>query len=137
VQTPVVELAYATARPLDAVAPSETGPASIRVSDGCGNVIDCALGAPVTWKDRVTSTAAAYVTSPACEATIVQVPTATSVTLEPETVQTDVVELAKLTGRPLEALALSYTGPWSTRMSDGCANVIDCAPGAAVTANER
>jgi hypothetical protein len=95
------------------------------------------LGAPVTWNERVTSTAAVCDVSPACDATTVHVPTATSVTVEPETVQTPVVELAKLTDRPLEAVASSETGPWSTRVSAGCVNVIVCAPGAAVTWNER
>jgi hypothetical protein len=48
----------------------------------------------VTANDRVTSVAALYVELPGCEATIVQVPVVRSVTLEPETVQTAVVELA-------------------------------------------
>ena len=41
---------------------------------------------------------------------MVQVPTVTSVTLAPETVQTAVVVEAKLTGRPEDALALTVNG---------------------------
>ena len=41
---------------------------------------------------------------------MVQVPTVTSVTLAPETVQTDVVVEAKVTGRPEDALALTVNG---------------------------
>jgi hypothetical protein len=41
---------------------------------------------------------------------MVQVPTVTSVTLAPETVQTDSVVEAKLTGRPEDALALTVNG---------------------------
>jgi hypothetical protein len=41
---------------------------------------------------------------------MVQVPTVTSVTLVPETVQTAVVVEAKLTGRPEDALALTVNG---------------------------
>jgi hypothetical protein len=44
---------------------------------------------------------------------------------------------ANETVRADDALAVSATGPWSTRMSAGCANVIVCASGAAVTANDR
>jgi len=55
---------------------------------------------------------------------IEQTPVETSVTEEPETVQTFVVALEKTTGSPLDAAAESDTGPWSTRVSAGCANVI-------------
>jgi len=41
---------------------------------------------------------------------MVQVPTVTSVTLAPETVQTLVVVEAKLTARPEEAVALTVNG---------------------------
>jgi hypothetical protein len=126
-----------TERPLDADAESETGPWSTRVSAGCANVIVCACGTAVTWKVRVTSAAAAYVPLPACVAVIEQVPTETSVTLVPETVQTLVLFEVDETARPLDAEADNATGPWSTRVSDGCANVIACASGAAVTWNER
>ena len=60
---------------------------------------------------------------------MVHVPTATSVTVDPETVQTDGVELANETTRPLDADALNDTGPRSTRVSAGCANVIVCVVG--------
>jgi hypothetical protein len=116
VQTLGVELAKDTVSPLDAVAESETGPWSTRVSAGAPKVIDCEpgdgdAGTAVTWKVRVTSTAAAYVPLPACDAVSEQVPVATSVTVVPVTVQTDGVEPARLTPSPLEALAESVTGP--------------------------
>jgi len=114
----------ATARPLDEDADAETGPWSTRVSAGCANVIVCDWGAAVTWNVRVTDAAAAYVPLPACAAVIEQVPTATSVTDEPETVQMLVLFEESATPSPLEALADSDTGPWSTRVSAGCANVI-------------
>ena len=41
---------------------------------------------------------------------MVQVPTVTSVTLAPETAQTDMVVEAKVTGRPEDALALTVNG---------------------------
>ena len=47
---------------------------------------------------------------PACVAWIVQVPTATSVTVAPETVQTADVLDAKLTVRPELAVALTING---------------------------
>ena len=47
---------------------------------------------------------------PGCVALIVQVPAATSVTVEPDTVQTAVVADAKLTANPEEAVALTVNG---------------------------
>jgi hypothetical protein len=47
---------------------------------------------------------------PACVAWIVQVPTATSVTVAPDTVQTAEVVEAKLTARPDDAVALTVNG---------------------------
>ena len=47
---------------------------------------------------------------PACVAWMVQVPTATRVTVAPETVQTDGVVEAKLTVRPEDAVAVSLNG---------------------------
>jgi bifunctional DNase/RNase len=47
---------------------------------------------------------------PACDAWIVQVPTATSVTVAPDTVQTVEVVEAKLTARPDDAVALTVKG---------------------------
>ena len=65
----------------------------------------------MTWNDLLTGVAAAYVPFPACDAVIVHVPVVSSVTEEPDTVQTDVVELEKLTGKALVADADSDTGP--------------------------
>jgi hypothetical protein len=103
------------------------------VSAGWAKVIVCAT--PVTWKVRVTFAAAAYVPLPACEAVIEHVPSATSVTDDPETVQTEPLFEANATARPLDAPAESDTGPWSIWVSAGWVNVIVCACGAAVTWN--
>ena len=96
-------------------------------------MIVCESRAAVTWKVRVTDGAAAYVPLPACDAVIEQVPVATSVADEPETVHTDALFEANETARPLDAFADNTVGPWSTRVSDGCANAIVCESGAAVT----
>ena len=64
----------------------------------------------VTWKLWLTGVAAAKFALPACVAWIVQVPVATSATVEPDTVQTGVVCELKLTGRPDEADALTENG---------------------------
>ena len=64
----------------------------------------------VTWKLWFTGVAAAKLALPACVAWIMQVPVVTSVTIEPDTVQTDVVCELKLTGRPDEADALTVNG---------------------------
>src|ERR1039457_1046801 len=64
----------------------------------------------VTWKPWFTGVAAAQLGLPACVAWIVQVPTETSVTVAPDTVQTDVVCELKLTGKPELALALTANG---------------------------
>jgi hypothetical protein len=135
VQIEVLFEANETARPLDAAADSATGPWSARVSDGCVNVIVCACGAAVTWNVFVTGVAAAYDAFPACDAVIEHVPVVSSVTVVTETVQTLALFELKLTVKPLDAVAERMTGPWSTRVSAGCANVIDCACGAAVTWN--
>jgi hypothetical protein len=57
---------------------------------------------------------------------IEHVPALTSVTDEPETVQTELLFDANETARPLDAVAASATGPWSARVSEGCVNVIVC-----------
>ena len=69
----------------------------------------------VTEKLWLTEGAAAYVVSPACDARIVQVPAETSVTVAPDTVQTDSVVEVKLTTRPEDAGALIVNGglPWA------------------------
>jgi hypothetical protein len=94
------------------------------VSAGCANVIVCASGAAVTWNERATGLAAANVPLPDCDAVIVHVPAETSVTDEPVTVQTALVELVKDTPSPLDELAVSETGPWSICVSAGCAKEI-------------
>lgn len=63
-----------------------------------------------TWKLRITGVAALKLPFPACVARIEQVPGVTSVTAAPLTVQTPVVNEAKLTGNPDEAAALSWKG---------------------------
>jgi hypothetical protein len=101
VHTEGVELVYVTVRPLEAVAVNVTGPASTCVSAGTGKVIVCAAGddgaggagTAVTAKLLLTVEAAAVDALPAWSAAIVHVPTATSVTVVPPTVQTPVVEL--------------------------------------------
>ena len=52
-----------------------------------------------------------------------QVPTETSVTVVPLTVQTGVVVEAKLTVKPELAVAASVTGPLPKAMAAGCPNV--------------
>src|SRR3954463_2623855 len=93
-----VVVAKATARLLVAVAVSVTVGLLIEMSPGAEKVIVCdeptvATTTAVTWNELVTSAAGAYVASPVCEAVIVHVPAATSVTAEPETVQTEGVVL--------------------------------------------
>lgn len=68
---------------------------------------------------------------------IEHVPAATSVTEVPETVQTPELLETSVIARPLEADADREMGPWSTWMSAGCAKVIVCEIGAAVTWNDR
>ena len=53
-----------------------------------------------------------------------QVPTETSVTVVPLTVQTGVVVEEKLTARPELAVAASVTGPLPKAMAAGCPNVM-------------
>jgi hypothetical protein len=64
----------------------------------------------VTWKLWLTGVAAVQLVLPAWVAWMVQVPTETSVTVEPAAVQTAEVVEAKLTARPEEALALTGKG---------------------------
>ena len=64
----------------------------------------------VTWKLWLTAVAAAYVALPAWVAWIVQVPTATSVTVVPETLHTAVVCELKATVRPELAVAPTVDG---------------------------
>jgi len=64
----------------------------------------------VTWKLWLTGVAAAQLVLPTCVARLVQVPAATSVTVEPDTVHTAGVVEPKLTVRPEDAVALTANG---------------------------
>jgi hypothetical protein len=83
----------------------------------------------VTINRWLTEVAAAKFESPAWEAWMVQVPVATSVTVAPETVQTDVVVELKETGRPEEAVAVTVNGSEATLMLERAAKVIVWVPG--------
>src|SRR4029077_5567142 len=65
---------------------------------------------------------------------MVQVPTATSVTLAPETVQTAIEAEAKLTGRPEDALALSVNGAVPIGRSGSGANAMVWSAGCTTVA---
>ena len=71
---------------------------------------------------------------PAWVAWMVQVPTVTSVTLAPETVQTAIEAEAKLTGRPEDALALSVNGAVPIGRSGSGANAMVWAAGCTTVA---
>jgi hypothetical protein len=66
--------------------------------------------------------------SPAWSALIVQVPTVTRVTVVPETVQTLVVADVNVTARAEDAVALTVTGLWSSRLVASVAKVIVWLP---------
>src|SRR3954451_24246206 len=68
------------------------------------------MGRCATVNDRSEFGAAAHVASPACDARIVQLPAATIATSDPATVQTAGVSDAKVTPRPLDAVADTATG---------------------------
>ena len=55
---------------------------------------------------------------------MVHVPTATSVAVVPETVQTDVVVEAKVTVRPEDAVAVSVNGALPSAKSESAAKVM-------------
>ena len=109
VQTPVVREAKLTVRPEDAVA-LNVGGGAVMVWAGSELKVIVWL-ASNTEKLWLTGVAAAHCGGlPPCEAWMVQVPVATRVTVEPDTVQTAVVSEAKLTARPEEAVALTVNG---------------------------
>jgi hypothetical protein len=98
VHAPVVVLVKLTGSPELAVATRFVGGSVISRAGKVANVIVC--GASVMLNERVTEFAAAYVASPACAATRLQVPTPTTVTVPFAIVQMvtgDVVEI--VTGR--------------------------------------
>ena len=66
---------------------------------------------------------------PPCAAWMVQVPTATSVTVVPNTVQTDEVSGEKLTVKPEVAVALSGGGVAPKTWGGGVTKVMVWAPG--------
>jgi hypothetical protein len=86
--------------------------------------------------DRETLVAGAKVASPACEATTVQVPVVTSVSVAPfvpVVVQTPVVEDENDTGSPEVAVADNVLGLSAKVIGLGAAKVIVCAVPALVT----
>jgi hypothetical protein len=108
VQTGVVVEAKLTVRPEDAVAVTVNG-APPKVTPLRGpNVIVCVPAETV--KPCVTGRAAAKFALPAWLAVIEQAPTATMVTVEPDTVQTAVVVDVKETARPEDAVAVIPNG---------------------------
>ena len=105
-QTDGVVDAKLTGRPELAVALTVNGAAPYVTEARAGNVIVCE--ATVTTKICETD-ADWYCAFPSCVALMVQLPTVSRVAVEPETVQTDGVVDAKLTGSPDEAVALRLT----------------------------
>jgi hypothetical protein len=65
-----------------------------------------------------------YCWFPSCVALTVQLPTASRVAVEPETVQTDGVADAKLTGSPDEVVALKLTVPTDSAVAGIAAKLI-------------
>ena len=134
VHTLVVLDAYETVSPEEATADSITLPEAKLSSSGLAKVIVCdTLLMP---NDRVTSAAAAYVLSPDWEAVILHVPAATKVTVDPDTVHTDVVEEAYETESELDAEADKAKEPVVNNCEAGSANVIDCANPVTMTDRE-
>jgi hypothetical protein len=111
VQTDGVVEAKLTAKPEDAVAPTVNGAVPKGWFESAPKVMVWPPG--VTWKLWFTGVAAAQLELPACVAWMVQVPTATSVTVAPDTAQMESVVAAKLTARPEEAVAPSGNEPVS------------------------
>ena len=91
-------------------------------------MIVCAVGA--TLKELDTVVAAAKVPLPAWLALTLQVPTETSVSVVPLTLQTLAVVEANDTGRPDVALAASAGGAVPRVWLPGELKVMVCAPGA-------
>ena len=73
----------------------------------------------VTLKVRVTDVAAEKLAFPACAAVMEQIPTESSVTLTPDTVQIGAELLEKLTASPEVAAAVSPTGKALSGVSAG------------------
>ena len=123
VQIPVVLEVNVTVKPESAVAP-EANVSLTNLCAGWAKVIAWAVPVEML-KLLVTEVAAEKVVSPSCEATIVQVPSATVVMFKPETVQIPVVLEAKETANPESAVAAeAKVSP--TNLSAGCAKVMVC-----------
>ena len=108
VQTAGVREVKLTVRPDVAVAEMTKGAAPKTLSASAPKLIVWLEG--VTRKLASTGLAGKLFESPACVASIVQVPEATNVTVDPATVQMGVVREAKLTARPEVAVALTVNG---------------------------
>jgi hypothetical protein len=119
-----------TASPELALALTANGAAPNTWPDSAPNVI---VWLPaVTGKPWLTGVAAPQLVLPPCVAWMVHVPTATNVTVPPDTVQTDEVVEAKLTAKPELAVALTAKGAVPNAWLDSAPNVIVWLP--AVTA---
>ena len=126
VQTAWVVEANVTVRPDVAVAVTATGVAPKLTFGGAVNVTVCAAEAMVKLRD--TGVAAAMPALPGWVAVREQVPAETILTVDPATVQTDVVVDAKLTGRPEVAVALSVKGAAPNVRFGGPLKVIALVP---------
>ena len=108
-QTLPVEEAKLTIRPELAFADRVSGVPTVCVP-GLAKVIVCCCRVAVTEKVWEMEMAAAKVALPACEAVIVQLPPAMNEAVVPATIQTLIVEEAKLTARPELAFAERLSG---------------------------
>jgi hypothetical protein len=130
VHTDEVVEAKLTANPEPAVAVTVNGVAPNTWSDSPPKLMLWLPG--VTVKPWLTGVAPPQFVLPPCVAWIVHVPTATSVTVAPDTVQTAVVVEAKLTANPELALALTANGAAPNTWLDRLPNVIVWLPGVTV-----
>jgi hypothetical protein len=109
-----------------ALPPFEVGAARLIVALPRPALIEVIVGEPgattlaaVTPKVSVTCAAGLKLALPPCWAAIIQVPTATPVTVLPEIVQAPVDKLLKLTGKPEVAVALTVPVPPTTTLGAG------------------
>jgi hypothetical protein len=123
VHTDAVVDVNVTASPDDAVAVSVNVPEPKALLGIVGKVMVWPVGEIV--KLWLTEAAAAYAELPGCAAWMVHVPTVTSVTVLPETVQTETVDDVKITVSPEDAVALIVIGAAPTIWLERLANVID------------
>lgn len=126
VHTGVVVDVNTAARPEDAVADTAKGALPSVLPVRAANVI---VWAPLdTVNDCVTCAAALKLTLPVWFVAIVQVPSATMVTVEPEMVQTGVVVEVNVTARLDEAVADTVNGAEPKPLPASAAKVIVCVP---------